>query len=145
MKQNVCRYNKYGYCKFCEKCKFKHNNVKCVDKSCDVFSCEKRHPVACKYFRDFQKCRFPNCASSHDIYTNEKDMSDKLKLVENKSKEYDQKTSDKKYETKLEALKKKFKEDTKSNEKNFENKLEALEKNNETRLKLLELLMGKTP
>ena len=52
-----------------------------IDRNYDVFSCEKRHPVACKYFRDFQKCIVPYCAFSHQIYDNEKDMSDKLKRV----------------------------------------------------------------
>ena len=138
MKQNVCRYNKYGYCKFCDKCKFKHNNVKCVDENCDVFNCEKRHPVACKYFRNFQKCRFPNCAFNHDIDTNEKKLDEKLKRLENKVKENDQKTCEKKFEIKLEEVKKKFEKDAQVKKKDFENTLEALEKDFENRLGVLE-------
>ena len=54
MKTKLCRYNKYGYCKYGDDCHFRHINVMCVSEKCDVFECDKRHPIACKYFENFR-------------------------------------------------------------------------------------------
>ena len=37
----VCRYNKFGYSKFSDKCCLRHNDVLCSDNNCNVFQCEK--------------------------------------------------------------------------------------------------------
>ena len=44
MPQNVCRYYKFGYCKFGEKCRNLHIEEKCENKQCDITNCDKRHP-----------------------------------------------------------------------------------------------------
>ena len=45
MKEQICRYNKFGYCKYGDKCHFRHINEKCVIKDCKIQDCEKRHTV----------------------------------------------------------------------------------------------------
>ena len=50
---NVCQHHKYGFCKFLDKCKYKHVNENCNDKSCEINDCEKRHPMLCRYFKEF--------------------------------------------------------------------------------------------
>ena len=56
--QNVCRYNKFGFCKFQEVCRKKHVNEKCNSSSCEITLCELRHPKICRYFRDHRRCKF---------------------------------------------------------------------------------------
>ena len=50
--QNVCRYFKFGFCKYLERCHFQHIKEKCEKHDCDVKSCNLRHPkfaVMCSY------------------------------------------------------------------------------------------------
>ena len=125
MKQkNVCKFNKYGYCKYGDKCHFRHNNVMCVDKNCEVFDCEKRHPKLCKYFRDFKKCRFTTCAFKHDNQNDvNEDTVEKVKRLEKRLYE-------------IECASKK--NEQKGNEKNVEKKLEVFEKNYVGKIETLE-------
>ena len=116
MKQNVCRFNKYGYCKFGDKCHFRHNNVICVTKKCSVFDCDKRHPVVCKYFMNFRKCKYSNCAFKHKNLNEVNNNDAKIKMIECKLNEMVSGETNKNIEKKLEAF-----------EKNYESKIEALE------------------
>ena len=65
--QNVCRYHKFGYCKFKTSCKFKHVTVVCDDDRCkNQHACQKRHPRVCKYFINFGSCKLGSaCAYAH--------------------------------------------------------------------------------
>ena len=65
--QNVCRYHKFGYCKFKTSCKFKHVTVVCDDDRCNnQNACQKRHPRVCKYFINFGSCKLGSaCAYAH--------------------------------------------------------------------------------
>ena len=116
MKQNLCRFNKYGYCKFGDKCHFRHNNVICVTKKCSVFDCDKRHPVVCKYFMNFRRCKYPNCAFKHENVNEVNDSDDKIKMIESKLNGMLSAEKNKNIEKKLEAF-----------ENNYESKIEALE------------------
>ena len=63
----VCQRNKYGFCKFGLKCRFKHDDNLCEINNCEIFACEKRHPRKCTYFKDFGCCKFSNyCKYSHE-------------------------------------------------------------------------------
>ena len=85
MKQNVlCRYNKYGHCKYCDKCHFRHVNVICVKQNCSVFYCENRHPVICKYFRNFRRCKFSNCSYTHLDNNEANATEEKIRVLEAK-------------------------------------------------------------
>ena len=56
--QNVCGFFKFGYCKYEEKCRKMHVNGECELVSCEIFDCIKRHPIVCRYLRDFSYCKF---------------------------------------------------------------------------------------
>ena len=113
MKQNVlCRYNKYGHCKYCDKCHFRHVNVICVKQNCSVFDCENRHPVICKYFRNFRRCKFSNCSYKHLDNNEFNATEEKLRVLEAKVMEIEKEVGNKR----LEAF-----------EKVFENKIEIFE------------------
>ena len=78
--ENICKFNKFGFCKFKSECKYKHVNMVCVEENCDPKTCEKRHPKNCKYFvnsGDFMLGS--NCAYAHK---NDKNL--KIKLLEQK-------------------------------------------------------------
>ena len=79
MNQNVCRYNKFGYCKLSEKCRFRHNNKTCTDKHCNIVNCDKRHPKICKYQRDYGGCKFMEyCSFNHDKQNDVSQNSEKI-------------------------------------------------------------------
>ena len=67
MTQAICFKNKFGYCKYQDRCFFRHVTIVCDDAKCDIFKCEKRHPKICKYYRDFGRCKFTlGCKYKHE-------------------------------------------------------------------------------
>ena len=42
--QNVCFYNKHGFCKYSDKCRNYHENKKCEKTKCEIKKCTLRHP-----------------------------------------------------------------------------------------------------
>ena len=54
----ICIHNKFGFCKYGVKCRKKHEELKCENSSCEIFDCNKRHPKECKYFREFNRCKY---------------------------------------------------------------------------------------
>ena len=67
MEQNICTHFMYGYCKLKYHCLKEHIDVICTNyKECDDNGCVNRHPKACKFFEKNGKCKFNNCAYSHD-------------------------------------------------------------------------------
>ena len=92
MKQNVCRKFKYGYCKYLDKCHFKHNKTLCTDKNCSVFNCEKRHPRTCQYYKEYKRCKFTTyCLFKHDIESDTSEIEKKIKENGLKLKEIEKK------------------------------------------------------
>ena len=81
MAQNVCRYNKFGHCKYSEKCKFLHISEKCQNNSCEIKSCKLRHPRVCNYFRDYKRCKFGEWCSFEHVDTEMKDREIVEKIV----------------------------------------------------------------
>ena len=119
MKENVlCRYNKYGHCKYNDSCHFRHVNVICVTKECGVFDCDKRHPVVCNYFKNFKRCKFSPCSYNHRNIDVAEDTDDKIKNLESKLMEIVNTEKKKNTEKKMEAF-----------EKVYEIKIEKLEIN----------------
>ena len=136
----LCRYNKFGFCKFSEKCRFRHNNDLCVDKNCTVFNCEKRHPKICIYHRDFGKCKFTtycryNHEKQHDVETDSErinELEKKISEVQKKSNKNDPKLAEEisKQNEKIKDLEKVVKDLQNTQiEKDqlFENKINTLE------------------
>ena len=62
----ICKYDKFGYCKLGEKCRKQHIKEICFEKACDVSQCKQRHPKACRYFRNYGRCKFSPCAFKHE-------------------------------------------------------------------------------
>jgi hypothetical protein len=104
--QNVCRYNKFGYCKFGEVCRKQHVDELCHDSSCDPLNCNKRHPKECKYYSNYKRCKFNPCKFLHlknENYdeklkeisqkqeTIEENLQEKLNIINLKIKEIDEK------------------------------------------------------
>ena len=97
--QNICIFNKFGFCKFSENCRKKHNNEKCSKSSCDVSTCQLRHPKVCRYLRDYKYCKFGEWCKFHHVEAenNSKDiiqvkkeqeiLAQKLNLVEKQLEE----------------------------------------------------------
>ena len=85
MTQAICFRNKFGYCKYCEKCRFRHNNEKCQDSECLVYNCEKRHPRNCKHFRQYGYCKFTTfCKFEHKKQLHIAENSEKIDKLEKK-------------------------------------------------------------
>ena len=64
----VCKYQKYGFCKFKDSCKNQHLVKTCENlTACEnVKSCHKRHPRVCKRFALEKVCSFgADCAYQH--------------------------------------------------------------------------------
>ena len=71
----VCRFNRFGYCRFKEMCRHRHIDQLCTDTDCDMDSCDKRHPKACIFFNAYKRCKFGSyCRYSHDLDTDKHEM-----------------------------------------------------------------------
>ena len=85
MTKNLCWKKKFGYCKYGDKCRNRHENVKCVTKNCYISDCEKRHPKVCIYYRDFGSCIFKtDCKYDHNKPKYSQENSDKIAELEKK-------------------------------------------------------------
>ena len=63
---NICAYNKFGYCRYQDKCKRKHENRICENGRCEITSCDLRHPKKCKYYETNKYCKFNElCKYAH--------------------------------------------------------------------------------
>ena len=85
----LCLRNKFGYCKFGQKCQFKHNNEVCENNNCYVKCCDKRHPKDCWWFRQFKRCKFTFCAYKHVENDSQTGLKTKIEALEAKIKEKD--------------------------------------------------------
>ena len=75
--QNVCKYFKYGFCKFRSYCKAKHVDEICTDLACTIEVCNKRHPRECSYFREYGRCKFGTfCCYRHIASINNQSIID---------------------------------------------------------------------
>ena len=80
--ENVCLFLKYGYCKFLEKCKYNHEQRVCENESCEIENCLLRHPRQCRYWKEFEMCKFGDyCFFSHKTIGNAKSIFEKEGLV----------------------------------------------------------------
>ena len=86
--QNVCRYFKFGHCKFCDKCRFLHVKERCENPTCEIRSCSLRHPRKCKWQRDYGRCKYGEwCSFDHNnISDNQKSINKILQRLEHMSK-----------------------------------------------------------
>ena len=115
--QNVCSFNKYGFCRYQERCRKYHEKNLCENAKCVVRECVLRHPKFCKYLRDYGHCKFGEwCFFSHKLSIKNynidndeiKELNDKLNDLNNKIKTCETNIMDKSNE--IEALEKKLSE-----------------------------------
>jgi uncharacterized C2H2 Zn-finger protein len=84
--ESVCKYNKYGYCKFKEKCRRLHIKKTCENNaSCtNIKSCLKRHPKVCKLHDLYKSRRFgSDCSYLHTKSKKESENDERLEYLEN--------------------------------------------------------------
>ena len=85
MSAEYCYRNKFGYCKFGEKCRFLHVNELCVNKNCDQRQCSYRHPRECLYFKKYGQCKFGEyCQYEHKKVNNEKEIKKEVEKIKTK-------------------------------------------------------------
>ena len=81
--ENVCRFFKFGFCKFKLNCRYKHVTKVCDDEKCNQETCQNRHPRICKYYVNFGSCKLgSNCAYAHKIQRKEENGRLEQKLDE---------------------------------------------------------------
>ena len=65
--ENICKFFKYGYCKFSDRCRHRHIQAICEIEECDSSNCSLRHPRACKFFLNYGRCKFGDyCLYKHE-------------------------------------------------------------------------------
>ena len=72
-KDDLCKFNQKGFCKFQQHCYKRHESKICKNLGeCKNEKCQERHPQTCKYFRRDHKCRYnEKCAYLHIEKSNE--------------------------------------------------------------------------
>ena len=75
----VCKHFKFGHCRFQDKCRHEHVFEVCEDTNCNIFSCRKRHPRSCIFFKEFKRCKFGSfCNYKHEMEFNACSRSSQL-------------------------------------------------------------------
>ena len=85
----ICKYNKFGHCRYGQFCDFYHENQVC-DKTCgDVKNCKLRHPKRCNYILRGKTCKFDgfcdfdhNFGINHSIEVAEHKLEDRIDVLE---------------------------------------------------------------
>ena len=62
----VCNHFKYGYCKFKQYCRHQHIETICENSNCEIVHCQERHPMLCKFYENFGRCKFNPCLYKHE-------------------------------------------------------------------------------
>ena len=118
MSKPVCRFNKFGFCKYGNHCFRQHENTICENVQCNICECPFRHPRKCKFFQQFHYCKFGNyCKYSHDTSERRKtlkqvdDLKEEVKALKQEILEKVKMINEK--DEKLKALVEKENEDLK--------------------------------
>ena len=83
----LCKFYKFGHCKFSEKCHQMHVHDVCVNTTCEIATCSKRHPRPCKFYQRFRRCKFDPCSYAHEDTFEISEIKRLNTLLENKSKD----------------------------------------------------------
>ena len=91
----VCKFNKFGFCRYGNLCFRKHENRKCENDNCQVKGCPYRHPRKCRYYIEYNNCKFGSyCKFSHDVIPLKKhneEINDLKKQIKDLKKEINEK------------------------------------------------------
>ena len=64
----ICKFNKYGHCKFASHCRYQHDDELCHEDACDTKHCSKRHPKLCRFYLQYNRCKFGEyCSYIHEV------------------------------------------------------------------------------
>ena len=81
-------------------CFRKHENIKCQDVQCSVRDCAFRHPRKCRYFTEYNYCKFGEyCKFDHEVF--EKGNNEEIIEIRRKLEELNSKIKAKDEEIKL--------------------------------------------
>ena len=58
MRDRICVYEKFGFCRNGAGCKFTHPTLVCDDEKCNIKDCSKRHPQVCRFLTNYSHCKF---------------------------------------------------------------------------------------
>ena len=130
--QNVCKFNKFGYCRYKDACRNLHRNEICQNSSCEIKGCNLRHPRECRYYREYRRCKFDPCKFTHiDNVSENFDQIRKIKdNIDVKIAEIDDKIN--KLNDQMKAMENQPKENIQTDNefiKRIENKLAVFENN----------------
>ena len=79
----VRKHFQIGYCKFREQCVKQHVEELCEISNCKSKACSKRHPKVCKFFTQYNSCRYnEKCAYTHTVTTEQSDIGALLVKVD---------------------------------------------------------------
>ena len=78
--ETVCKFFKFGYCKFGLTCFKQHEKENCEKFSCDIEKCSLRHPRKFKFYMEYRRCKFGEyCSYSHVNDIESSDLKDDFK------------------------------------------------------------------
>ena len=76
--ENICKWEKFGYCRKKKDCTDYHPSEVCNEEICNVSKCQKRHPQPCRFFRS-GNCKFgESCKYDHKKQINDKELLGKM-------------------------------------------------------------------
>ena len=107
--ENICFHNKFGFCKFGQRCFRFHENKLCENGNCNIQNCNLRHPKFCRYFGKYNNCKF-------GTYCRFKHVRIEAEVMENK-----------KYDEEIDKLRREI-NDCKSKIREKEGEIKLLEK-----------------
>ena len=138
--ENVCRFNKFGFCKFRSTCRKQHYLEICSKTGCEIDKCYLRHPKVCRYYRDIGYCKFGEwCLFKHknkvsmEVNEIEKRIDSKIEVYERNLKTLKDCLAEKdaiilQLEEKMKSFETKMDEMSKLHEKQIEELNEKIEK-----------------
>ena len=56
--QSICQFFRHGFCRYKDNCRKQHVVEVCEHEHCQDPYCIKRHPRICRYYRDWNYCKF---------------------------------------------------------------------------------------
>ena len=87
----ICKFNKFGHCRYVKNCNFVHIDDKLKKENFDVKMCAFRHPKNCRYIEKNQKCKFDVfCVFEHGFesddvnHTSEKETIQRINMSLNR-------------------------------------------------------------
>ena len=79
------------YCKYSDKCRKQHIKENCENQKCEVEKCQKRHPKTCRYYQEYERCKFGEYCfykhvqkeSNQEIVKELEKVKDQIRMIEN--------------------------------------------------------------